>query len=261
MHRPVTLTGDEQFVAAECHIHWLAADLDCRLLAKCRVDDTDRIAAEACDCDKAIVRAIASDLSALRNAFEAQGPGNDVARGVDQKQVGLLAVDSNHSAAVSRYRNAGKWPRGLHLVQKLTTAEINHRYGGVFFILCVQPPALRRNDQAVAISGFRLDGVHHLARGPDACGLPPEQNGRDGRSAFLEQEARVRIATLVQLKYQSSRYETATKNFEFSRAAMKERWQAGYNDAKIALGEPRVFELPHVTEAARIFDVHHGWVT
>jgi hypothetical protein len=119
-----------------------------------------------CDCDKAIVRAIASDLSALRNAFEAQGPGNDVARGVDQKQVGLLAVDSNHSAAVSRYRNAGKWPRGLHLVQKLTTAEINHRYGGVFFILCVQPPALRRNDQAVAISGFRLDGVHHLARGP-----------------------------------------------------------------------------------------------
>jgi NTE family protein len=78
---------------------------------------------------------------------------------------------------------------------------------------------------------------------------------------FLEQEARVRIATLVQLKYQSSRYETATKIFEFSRAAMKERWQAGYNDAKIALGEPRVFELPHVTEAARIFDVHHGWVT
>ena len=78
---------------------------------------------------------------------------------------------------------------------------------------------------------------------------------------FLEQEARVRIATLVQLKYQSSRYETATKSFEFSRAAMKERWQAGYNDAKIALGEPRVFELPHVTEAARIFDVHHGWVT
>jgi hypothetical protein len=34
----------------------------------------------------------------------------------------------------------------------------------------------------------------------------------------------------------------------------------GYNDAKIALGESRVFELPHVTEA-RIFDVHHGWVT
>ena len=61
---------------------------------------------------------------------------------------------------------------------------------------------------------------------------------------FLEQEARVRIATLVQLKYQSSRYETATKSFEFSRAAMKERWQAGYNDAKIALGDTACSNCP-----------------
>ena len=52
---------------------------------------------------------------------------------------------------------------------------------------------------------------------------------------FLEQEARVRIATLVQLKCRSSRYDTATKSFEFSRAAMKERWQAGYNDALIQI--------------------------
>ena len=63
------------------------------------------------------------------------------------------------------------------------------------------------------------------------------------------------------MKYQSSRYETATKHFEFSHAAMKKRWQAGYNDAKIALGETRVFQLPDVTEAARIFNVRHGWVT
>ena len=42
---------------------------------------------------------------------------------------------------------------------------------------------------------------------------------------------------------------------------MKKRWQAGYNDAKIALGETRVFQLPDVTEAARIFNVRHGWVT
>ena len=101
---------------------------------------------------------------------------------------------------------------------------------------------------------FRLALAKFLDQLPDVFKKSPEVQ-------FLEQEARVRIATLVQLKYQSSRYETATKNFEFSRAAMKERWQAGYNDAKIALGEPRVFELPHVTEAARIFDVHHGWVT
>jgi hypothetical protein len=34
--RPVTQTGDKQLVVAECHIHWLAAYLDNRLLAKYR---------------------------------------------------------------------------------------------------------------------------------------------------------------------------------------------------------------------------------
>jgi NTE family protein len=101
---------------------------------------------------------------------------------------------------------------------------------------------------------FRLAVAKLLNQLPDAARNDPEVQ-------FLAEEARVRIATVVQLKYQSSRYETATKSFEFSRAAMEERWQAGYDDTKIALGEPRVFELPHVTEAARIFDVHHGWVT
>ncbi len=41
---------------------------------------------------------------------------------------------------------------------------------------------------------------------------------------------------------------------------MEEHWQAGYDDTKKALGEPAVFELPDVTEAARIFDVHRGWM-
>ena len=39
---------------------------------------------------------------------------------------------------------------------------------------------------------------------------------------------------------------------------MEARWQCGYDDAKIALNEPRVFELPNITEAARVFDVHRG---
>ncbi len=72
----------------------------------------------------------------------------------------------------------------------------------------------------------------------------PDASRNDPEVQFLAQEARVRIATVVQLKYQSSRYETATKTFEFSRAAMKERWQAGYNDAKVALGEPACSNCP-----------------
>ena len=61
------------------------------------------------------------------------------------------------------------------------------------------------------------------------------------------------------MKYQSQKHETAGKTFEFSRTAMEEHWEAGYEDTKVALGEPGVLELPHVSEVARIFDVHHGW--
>jgi NTE family protein len=69
----------------------------------------------------------------------------------------------------------------------------------------------------------------------------------------------VKVATIVQLKYQANKFATAGKMFEFSRQAMEEHWQAGYEDTKVALVEPGVLELPHVSEAARIFDVHHGW--
>lgn len=87
----------------------------------------------------------------------------------------------------------------------------------------------------------------------------PEQCQNDPDVQFLSEQARVKVATIVQLKYQSKKYETAGKMFEFSRAGMEEHWQAGYEDTRRALGEPGVLELPHASEAARIFDVHHGW--
>jgi NTE family protein len=88
----------------------------------------------------------------------------------------------------------------------------------------------------------------------------PEQYQNDPNAKLLEQEARVKAATIVQLRYQSRNYEISGKTFEFSRRAMEEHWQAGYEDTKIALEEPGVFEPPKVAEALRIFDVHHGWM-
>ena len=64
----------------------------------------------------------------------------------------------------------------------------------------------------------------------------------------------------MQLKYQAKKCETAGKTFEFSRLAMEEHWQAGYDDTKTALGEPALLELPNISEAARIFDVRRGWI-
>jgi NTE family protein len=88
----------------------------------------------------------------------------------------------------------------------------------------------------------------------------PERCQNDPEVRVLSEQARVKVATIVQLKYQSNKLETAGKMFEFSRLAMEEHWQAGYDDTKIALSEPAVFELPDVAEAARIFDVHRGWM-
>ena len=87
----------------------------------------------------------------------------------------------------------------------------------------------------------------------------PAQCQNDPEVQFLSEQARVKVATIVQLKYQANKFETAGKMFEFSRQAMEEHWLGGYEDTKVALVEPGVLELPHVSEAARIFDVHHGW--
>jgi NTE family protein len=101
---------------------------------------------------------------------------------------------------------------------------------------------------------FRHALCRFLDQLPDTCQDDPDVK-------FLAEEAHVKVATVVQLKYQSSKYETAGKTFEFSRIGMEEHWQAGYEDTKAALDEPGVLELPHVSEVARIFDVHHGWAT
>jgi NTE family protein len=100
---------------------------------------------------------------------------------------------------------------------------------------------------------FRHALSRFLDQLPDRCQNDPEVQ-------FLAEEARVKVATIVQLKYQSRKHETAGKTFEFSRLTMEEHWQAGYEDTKAALGEPAVLELPHVSEAARLFDVHRGWI-
>jgi NTE family protein len=101
---------------------------------------------------------------------------------------------------------------------------------------------------------FQLALKKHLQQIPEDYRNTPE-------ARLLAQKAGVLVATLVQLKYQAKKYETASKIFEFSRRSMREHWQAGYDDTWIALNEPSVLEVPDVSEGARIFDVHRGWIT
>jgi NTE family protein len=88
----------------------------------------------------------------------------------------------------------------------------------------------------------------------------PKDRRNDPRIQRLSEAARVQLVMLVRLKYQAKKYEKANKMFDFSRRTMEERWAAGYDDAQVAIREPGVRELPDPSVAARIFDVHHGWV-
>jgi NTE family protein len=97
--------------------------------------------------------------------------------------------------------------------------------------------------------------AHHV------LGLLPDSARDDPMVQLLAAEAKAKVATVVQLKYQSKTYETAWKTFEFSRHTMRERWQAGYDDTQSALAAPGVLELPNEKEMARVYNVHHGWVT
>jgi NTE family protein len=77
---------------------------------------------------------------------------------------------------------------------------------------------------------------------------------------MLAEEARVQMGTLVRLKYQAKKYENSSKIFDFSRRTMEDHWQSGYDDMRASLSEPSVLELPDPLEAARVFDVHSGWI-
>ncbi len=89
----------------------------------------------------------------------------------------------------------------------------------------------------------------------------PEARRNDPEIQMLAEEAKIQIATLVQLKYEARKYETTAKTFEFSRRAMEEHWTAGYEDTRAALNQPGVLELPDASDAVRIFDVRKGWIT
>jgi len=86
----------------------------------------------------------------------------------------------------------------------------------------------------------------------------PEDRRNEPEFLMLAEEAHAKVATLVQLKYETKKYELASKIFEFSRRAMEEHWQAGHDDMRAALAQPEVLELPHASEGLRVFEARRG---
>jgi NTE family protein len=74
---------------------------------------------------------------------------------------------------------------------------------------------------------------------------------------FLEQVADRKVYNLVHLIYRAKSYEGDSKDYEFSRASMREHWRAGYHDAVRTLRHPEVLARPQNDEGVSIFDLAH----
>ncbi|MGA2127885.1 MAG: patatin-like phospholipase family protein [Xanthobacteraceae bacterium] len=86
----------------------------------------------------------------------------------------------------------------------------------------------------------------------------PEDRRNEPEFLMLAEEAHATVATLVQLKYETKKYELASKIFEFSRRGMEEHWKAGHDDMRAVLEQPGVLELPHASEGLRVFTARRG---
>jgi NTE family protein len=73
--------------------------------------------------------------------------------------------------------------------------------------------------------------------------------------ATLRQFACPKVYRIVQLIYRSRHYETESKDYEFSRASMRDHWDAGYHDATRTLRHPEALERPADAAGVATFDL------
>jgi NTE family protein len=88
--------------------------------------------------------------------------------------------------------------------------------------------------------------------------LPPEL--ADSPEAIrLQSLSERKVGNLIQLIYRSKDYEGDSKDYEFSRQSMEDRWLAGYHDTVRTLRHPEVLQRPSSPDGVFIFDAHeHG---
>ena len=79
------------------------------------------------------------------------------------------------------------------------------------------------------------------------------KNGPEVR--LLRQAADHKAYNIVQLIYHAKNYEGHSKDYEFSRASMREHWRAGYYDAVRTLRHPEVLQRPINHEGVFTFDL------
>jgi NTE family protein len=84
--------------------------------------------------------------------------------------------------------------------------------------------------------------------------LPPEL-ADSAQARRLRRLCERKVGNLIQLIYHSKEYEGDSKDYEFSRQSVEERWRAGYHDTVRTLRHPEVLQRPSSPDGMFIFDV------
>jgi NTE family protein len=74
---------------------------------------------------------------------------------------------------------------------------------------------------------------------------------------LLADAADDKVCNIVHLIYKSKSYEGDSKDYEFSRETMDERWSAGYEDTVRALSHPETLSRPNKMEGVRTLDFNN----
>jgi NTE family protein len=83
----------------------------------------------------------------------------------------------------------------------------------------------------------------------------PEELRNTPEARFLQPVADRKVYNLVHLIYRAKGYEGHSKDYDFSRASMREHWRAGYHDAVRTLRHPEVLARPRNDEGVSIVDL------
>lgn len=84
--------------------------------------------------------------------------------------------------------------------------------------------------------------------------LPPELRS-DADVEFLRRVSHDNFTTVMQLIYRSKTYEGSSKDYEFSRATMRDHWTAGRNDVRRSLRQRAWRERSHDGTGVAVFDL------
>jgi NTE family protein len=89
----------------------------------------------------------------------------------------------------------------------------------------------------------------------DLIGKLPDDLKNDPSVEFLREAAKENTVTVVHLIYRSKNYETSSKDYDFSRVAMVEHWEAGERDVHLSMRRKEWLERPQPGETMVTYDL------